>query len=408
MIHLTRQHFLYLFLGLFIFLSLLFPVYYGLPGSPYAPYYAEFSFSVLFAGLTIFLILLSRPYNKEHKSFVRYLILLLVLYNLASAYINFTHSRWLWESFNVSLAALLFAFLLLCRNDGRLNIRPIVPFVAACQLLAIVLAIITYFLGYTSVSLLNGQPVFTPHDPSLFNEKRFSWLYYHKSQYCFVLLLFIGFFFAYRRYFKNRLLFLLCNIGCFACIFLSHAYTALLAGLIIIAGYSIDSILPTLKKNWRKYLLFSILPLLFLLFVIYKIAQERNIWTLGSRTYIWAESVRQILRNPLGIGTAFGPSSFPVPGIDFEVYNCHNVFLNEMYRFSLPVGLLFTLLFFSILVYSLKKHFSFLNLGIWAALLLSLNMDYALLGRELTITFFYLYAIFFLPYQGSSPKIRRM
>ena len=68
-----------------------------------------------------------------------------------------------------------------------------------------------------------------------------------------------------------------------------------------------------------------------------------------------------------------------------------------MWRFSLPVGLLFTLIFVSILIYSLKKKFFFLHIGIWIAFLISLGMDYSLLGREFTLTFFYFYMIFFLP-----------
>lgn len=127
-------------------------------------------------------------------------------------------------------------------------------------------------------------------------------------------------------------------------------------------------------------------------------SKERDVLSLGLRTYIWTESIKKILNNPLGIGSAFEETHFSVPGISYEVYNCHNVFLNEMWRFSLPVGLLFTLFIFCIIIYSLKKHFSFINLGIWMALLIALNMDYSLLGNDFAIFFFYIYCIFFLPY----------
>ena len=178
---------------------------------------------------------------------------------------------------------------------------------------------------------------------------------------------------------------------------ISHTYTALFAAVLIYAGLALDYIRPKLRTINKKYFLLVIPPVLLLAFVVWRMSRERNIWSLGSRTYIWSEGIRQILKNPLGIGTEFGSAKFSVPGISFQVYNCHNVFLNEMWRFSLPVGLLFTLIFISILIYSLKKKFSFLNIGIWIAFLISLGMDYSLLGREFTLTFFYFYMIFFFP-----------
>lgn len=128
-------------------------------------------------------------------------------------------------------------------------------------------------------------------------------------------------------------------------------------------------------------------------------SEERNLWNLGKRTYIWPAGIHAILRNPTGVGNAFGnTATIYIPKFNMEVNNCHNVFLNEMYRFSLPVGLLFTIIFVNIIVYSLKIHFSFMNLGIWGALLISLCMDYSLLGGDFSIFFFCIYFIFFLPY----------
>lgn len=382
-------------LKIFVFLSLLFPMHYAQFDSAY---YAEFSFANLFAGLFILLEIYHHQYSNEYHKFSLYMLAVLTCYILTAVYINFTHSRWLWETFNVTLAFLLFITLLLSENNHSFTNQNIIPFTINCQLLTSILAIIVYLIGYTAVSLINGKITLIPHDPNYY-EKRFSWLYFHKSQYCFILLLFIGLFFAHRKYFKNRLSFLLCNLCCFICIALSHTYTALLAAFLILIGYFIDNSKSQIKNINKKYFLLTIPVLGICFFIINKMAAERNIWTLGGRVYIWSESIRQIMQNPFGIGTDFGPASFDVPGLSFKVYNCHNIFLNEMYRFSLPAGLLFTLLFVSVIVYSLKKHFSFLNLGIWGALLISMNMDYALLGRELSITVFYIYVIFFLPHR---------
>lgn len=391
-----KSHKSTIILKLFIFFSLIFPMYYVAFNSSY---YSEFSIANLFISLFILLIVCNQNFENEHKCFIIYLAILLIMYNLAALYINFTHSRWLWENFNVSLAFILLIALLLSKKQ-QIQSDKIIPFTIACQLITMITAIITYFAGYTSVSLMNGHITLIPHDPNYY-EKRFNWLYFHKSQYCFILLLFIGLFFAHRKYCKNKLLFILFNLTCLFCIILSHTYTALFASFLIYIGYFIDYIKPQIKKMKRTYWLFTIPILVPVILIIYKMAQERNIFTLGGRVYIWAESIRQILQHPLGIGNDFGLTPFAVPELSFKVYNCHNVFLNEMYRFSIPVGLLFTIIFFSTIIYSLKKNFSFLNLGIWGALLISLNMDYSLLGRELTITVLYIYMIFFLPYNNS-------
>ncbi len=388
-------------LMVFIFFSLVFPMYYAAFDSPYYP---EFSFANLFAGLFILIVVLNRPFTKEHRTFVIYLIALLILYDIASLYINFTQSRWIWEAFNVSLAFLLLAVLLLSKKEPLiLNEQRIIPFIIICQAITMIAGIVAYFVGYTSVSLTNGKISLIPHDPNYY-EKRFNWLYFHKSQYCFILLLFIALLVVYRKYCKNKLLFIALNLLCLFCIILSHTYTALFASFLIYIGYIIDYIKPRLKKLKKTYWLLTIPVLIPVILIVYKMAQERNILSLGGRTYIWTESIRQILQNPLGVGTDFGGISFEVPGLTFKVFNCHNVFLNEMYRFSLPVGLLFTIMFVSVIFYSLKKNFSFLNLGIWGALLISLNMDYSLLGREFTITVFYIYIIFFLPYISQKEK----
>ena len=388
----------FLLYGYFFLTALFYPMQYV---SFDSPYYTEFTFTGLFAGLLILWTVLAyhRPIRLTDPSdrwFCCWILVLLVLYNLFSLYINFTHSRWLWEQFNVSLAVLFFMVLLI-RGSAFFQKEPMtVSVLLVLQVVTTILGIIVYYLGYTSVSFINGMVIPVAKDPNYY-ETRFSWIYYHKSQYCFVLLLFIAFSVIYRKHFKNKWFFPVSNLFFLFGIVISHTYTALFAAVLIYAGLALDYIRPKLRTINKKYFLLMIPPVLLLAFVVWRMSRERNIWSLGSRTYIWSEGIRQILKNPLGIGTEFGSAKFSVPGISFQVYNCHNVFLNEMWRFSLPVGLLFTLIFISILIYSLKKKFSFLNIGIWIAFLISLGMDYSLLGREFTLTFFYFYMIFFFP-----------
>ena len=129
-----------------------------------------------------------------------------------------------------------------------------------------------------------------------------------------------------------------------------------------------------------------------------KIAAERSILTLGYRTYIWESAIDLLLKRPEGLGLRF---SFKKLHLDTMVgmattNNGHNIFINEMLRLSIPVGICFIIFFVLIFVYSLEKKFSFFTLGIWGALLMSMMMDYAVMNSGWTLMVFFFYGIFFL------------
>lgn len=386
----TRLNFL---IKIFIFFSLLFPMKYT---TIVGAYYDEFTIANFFVGLIIVwsVFVYFKSWDLSYKKFIVYLILLLVIHDICSLYLYIVYSRWIWEAFNFTLAMLLFFVLLLYGEHLLVSREKIFTFVISCQLISTVIGIIIYFMGYVGVSLQNGIVTLKPHDP-MFYEKRFNWLYPHKSQYCFILLLFIAFSVVYRRYYKSRRWFIVSNIIFVFGIIISHTYTAIFGAALVYCGAFIDYIKLHLKKINKKF--FLLLPILgaCLCGVIYLMSRERNIWTIGGRTYIWTAGIREIFKNPIGIGEAFGNTTFSVLGFSSGVNNCHNVFLNEMYRFSLPVGILFTIIFLSLMFYPIIKKFSFLSVGIIFGLLILLNMDYALMGGEYSITFFYFYMIFY-------------
>ena len=64
-----------------------------------------------------------------------------------------------------------------------------------------------------------------------------------------------------------------------------------------------------------------------------------------------------------------------------------------MLRFSIPVGVCFTLLFLGIVIYTLVKGRSFLLAGTWIALLVLLNMDYSLMSLQMALLFLIIYLI---------------
>lgn len=174
---------------------------------------------------------------------------------------------------------------------------------AGFQVVTTILGIIVYYLGYTSVSFINGMVIPVAKDPNYY-ETRFSWIYYHKSQYCFVLLLFIAFSVICRKQFKNKWFFPVSNLVFLFGIVISHTYTALFAAVLIYAGLALDALRSKLRTLNKKYFLLLIPPVILLAFVIWRMSRERNIWTLGSRTYIWAEGIRQILKILWGLEPA--------------------------------------------------------------------------------------------------------
>lgn len=379
------------FLKLFIVCALLFPVYFS---SISSPYYPEIIVSNILFILCCTFIFFTVDRQIEYRTFIILTGLFLVLYNAFFIYYITMNGQWAYDNINVTLAVGGFIILLACDTKFFFKKHHIIQFLIIVILITTVIGIVVFHMGYTSVSFLNGQITFTPHDPNYY-ETRFSWFYFHKSQYCFMLLLFISLFVTYRKVFPNKLTYYLSLLVLLYAIYISHTYTALFASLLIFAGCIMDYLRPRLSSIKKRYFLLLIPLVLIATYFIYRMSLERNILNLGGRLNIWKESINQILQYSEGVGDLFGGISFEVPGLSFEVYNCHNFFLNIMYRFSLPAGLCFAVIFLLIIIFSLKKKFSFLTAGIWTALMISLCMDYALLTTDLPITMLMLYCLFF-------------
>lgn len=74
-------------------------------------------------------------------------------------------------------------------------------------------------------------------------------------------------------------------------------------------------------------------------YVLKWLSGERNLSTMGSRMPIWRAAVEKIKANPQGIGNRFVLNRDDWFHFDnFNTNNCHNIFLNEMLRYSIPVG----------------------------------------------------------------------
>lgn len=379
----------------FIVFALFFPFFTSKMENAFFP---DFILVNVFVSLFIIIVFLQKRIQISTKDFLALsLTVLLFLYNLTAFYMNKKYLHWYSDQMNVSIAFLFFITLLLAKpseTSEEDKDKNFITFLIHTIVISNAVGIVVYLLGHTGVSFLNGRIQWVDLADNYY-ERRFNWIYLHKSQYALMLVLFLAFFAVYRKYFRNKWTYAASVGVLFIGLMISHTYTSLFAALFIFAGQFCDFMKERLSFLKLKHLLFSVPVLGIAFYFVYRMARERNIGTLGGRLPIWRESLHILSVHRAGIGTSFGSVSFDIPGLTFDVYNCHNLFLNQMLRFSIPVGLCYIVMFGLIIIVSVKRNLSFLTIGIWMALLIPMNMDYALLPTELPMFLFILFLIFF-------------
>ena len=376
-------------------LMLLFPAFYSPHTDVYqSAYYEGFSWAYFLLGIYI---LLQLAWNRDRlrpsawKPAGIVYVVLLFLYNVLSLYFNHTYLHWYWEQINNTLAFLFMGALMWFQirlDSGKHdNIR----FLIHCIVLSNAASMICYFMGYTNLLICNNQFIFFEL-PENFYETRHYWIYSHKSEYALMLVAFTALFIAYRRKFWNRLTFLLSTAVLLFCLYLTHSWTGIAGVFLIILGGVLDGVdWKHFRLKWWHFAAGGTF-IAIACAAAYELLKERDIMTLGSRIPIWQAVWQTILEYPQGWGMRFGTSMIQVWD-GFMVNNAHNVFLNQMLRFSIPVGVCFTLLFLGIVVYTLVKGRSFLLSGTWIALLVLLNMDYSLMSLQMALLFLIVYLI---------------
>lgn len=371
-------------------LMLLFPAFY----SPYtdvyqSAYYAGFSW----AYFLLVLYMAVRVWKNRDRIWpvsavgILYFAGLLV-YNLLSLDFNHKYLHWYWEQINNTVAFLLLAVIVGVGESSEKERDGNIRFLMYCVIFSNVGSIIYYMMGYTKLLICNNQFVFFEL-PENFYETRHYWLYSHKSEYAVMLVAFIALLVAYRKKFKSQLTFLVGTVVLLYCLYLTHSWTGIAGVFLIFAGYVADQI------EWKHFHFraWYLAVLAVFGFAGWKVARdvlaERNIWNLGGRIPIWKGVwTSTILKYPEGWGMRFGESAISIEELGgYWVNNAHNVFFNQMLRFSIPVGIVFTLLFIGIVVYTLVKGRSFLMAGTWIALLVLMDMDYAMMSTSMALVF---------------------
>lgn len=368
-------------------LMLLFPAFYSPHTDVYmSSYYAGFSCTYfLFAVYLVLQIIRNRKRLFPLKAAGIVFAVLLLVYNLFSLYFNYRYLHWYWEQINNTVAFMMAAVLIgfevpVEGKDGN-NVR----FLMRCIVISSICSIIYYFRGYTNLLICNNQFILYQL-PGDFYETRHYWLYSHKSEYALVLVTFMALFVAYRKKFRNRVIFGLSFAVLLFCLYLTHSWTGIAGVFLILLGAAADQIDWKSFRPRKWHFAAAAVFLAAGAAVGWKILSERNIWTLGDRIPIWKAVWKTILHHPEGWGMRFGTSMIETD-TGLMVNNAHNVFLNQILRFSIPVGICFLLLFLGIVVYTLVKGRSFLLTGTWIALLILLNMDYSLMSTQMAPLF---------------------
>ena len=317
----------------------------------------------------------------------------IVLYNIANQY-NFKQYEgyYFWKNYvpNVTIAFLFFLTLLLIKDYQKIITDKFIRFAIGTIVLNNLLAIVFRLQGYSRIRIMNLTHEKYPVNPTF---DHYSWLYFDYSEYAFILLLCMAFLIVYKPLFKNIWLYSLSQVILLVALYLTKSSTFLLAAGILFGCELIHYLLNRFHIA-RKYILYS-LPVALLLGCVVLLVLFTQVDSFHMKYLIWKGNWKVILDNPPGLSSAFGALLYDIENVPLQQNQAHNVFLNHMLRYSLPVGLVYTLLFAVIVVCSFIRHPNYRTLGIWGALLLTLNMEYSLQELHLPFVLFMLYCIFF-------------
>ena len=321
------------------------------------------------------------------------LTLTLLLYNTASI-MNYHLNKDLvsWKSYqvNVTIAFLFFLILLLLKDRFCIVSDKVIRLIIRVCLLHNLMGFIFRFLGYSRIQMMNLEFEMFEINPA---NKYFSWLYLEASEYALLLILEIAFFIVYKKHFKNMVTYVLSQGILILGLFLTKSTTFLLAAAIMLGCQLIQYLIERYKVP-KKYVSLSI-PLFTVSGIAFFWILFAKIDTFHTKFLIWKGHWNMLLDNPVGLRTAFGPLEYYVTNVDTPLNHAHNIFLNHMLSYSLWVGILYTVMFLIIIVFSIIRKPSYLTVGLWIGLLIPMNMDYSLQILNLPLALFMIYCIFF-------------
>lgn len=394
---LKQRHFPQNMMTHFIFFSMCYPIYTSKMQSLYSP-------DIIVANIFAVLFITTAAYQRriavsKNRLFLLTMSLALLGFNICSVYVNQLHLNWYYGQINVSISFLLFLTLLLM--DDERQKENILDLLIKVVVISNAIGLIPYFFNYYGISVGNLDYYFIPMEGQ-FDERRYNWIYSHKSEYSLMLMLFLALIINYRHRFHSKKQFLGSIAVMIVGLLIANTRTSIVASLGIFTGWLLDEIIKQPKAARKRYAFLLIPIAVAMVGMLFLIAQKRDLLSLGSRTYIWKAALTEIRENPHGIGTLCGLRSFPISVWPWDVWNCHNVFLNILLQFSIPAGLFYIVMLLLIIAASIVRKPSFLTLGTWAALLVALNMDWSLLLQRMSLFLLTVYFLFF--FKSTAPN----
>jgi len=250
-----------------------------------------------------------------------------------------------------------------------------------------VFSIVMFFLGYSKVEFtISNFFSFIPTEQYIneFGEGRLSGFFSHKTRYAVFCLIGITFFLINEKYTTVKkfiyIMLLLINI------YLSDSMTVLFASMITILFF-VDP--KKINKNLKIVLYIITLFIIVILSgsFIAELLDNRNIYTLGARKYIWQAAIEYIGYHPFGVVMITEENYLYTSYYgNWPFTNAHNHFLNEFIQYGFIGGLLFILFYMKIsrMMVILNKKL----LGFFLSMILVCMMESSL-SYEMLYVFLY-------------------
>lgn len=387
-----QERIISVFINLIVITTIFFPI-----RDQYAKrsmYYTTFALPTVCAFMLLLYVAVVGKVREEKSRFMQIYMGLLFLYLGALLFINFFYHHYYWELFHKMTGFLLLPLLWYKLPADFFKRYKIIELVLGIVIFSCICSIIVYYAGidqikFTKASLL---PQIIHHGESAYLDKRLTFTYPHKSEYGVFLVLYSGLCLKFRKVFPKQVFFYGAMGIVLFTTYLTNSITAMGCVGLVVIGYILSGI--DWKKIFQKYkiAILGIFAGIFgvIVFFCHYAAKKRDFASFGDRFPIWKASIATIMQNPAGIGMEFEKLT-----IWNQVNNCHNVFLIEALRFSIPVGILLLALFLVMAGKSFWKYSTF-SAAVWVGLFGMLCMDYSLKEFNLPMLMLCLFFLFFM------------
>lgn len=375
----------------FIIFSLFLPMFYSHYQHDY--YQDIFPASILAA---LFIINIVHKWTldfRRNRPCVIALAILLVLYNSISFYNYYSHPGvhfWKTYQLNITIAFLFFLTLLTIKEEATILSDKVIRFAICTIVINNLVALAFRLFGIRRIQMMNLWHYEVPVEP---DNSAMSWLFYEPGEYALMLLLGMAFFIVYKHLFRNIWTYLLSQTVLLVCLFLTQSKTALLAVAFLFGGALLHFVLNKFEIL-KEYILYSI-PIVITITGGILLYLFKQVEFYIDKYFIWKGTWELILEEPLGFRSTFGPHGYEVDFIPYTINHAQNVFINHMLRYSLPVGIVFAIMFAVIILMAFLRKPNYMTFGIWMAILIMMNLEYSLQTVYLPFVLFMIYCIFF-------------